>query len=153
MSDLPGMWEEADLSGGTTDVIVVPADVVGNRMNLVGVRDSILTLHCVREPVGCGRQISVEELHSWPMLDQKEYSMSGWCKQCQDKVFKDPDEDEPDECEHEGKCEDLGDDFEGFCLCTCNNPCCEVDVGVGILTCGSTHCRVHGSEASSNGNG
>jgi hypothetical protein len=128
--------------------LVVPADVVGMRMNMGGMRDSVLTLHCVPEPVGCGRAIPVEEINSWPAIDQKEYSMSGFCGggegSCQDRVFAEPEEDdEPDECTHEGKCEDLGDDFEGFCLCTCNSPCCEADVEVGIITCGSSHCRVH----------
>lgn len=30
-------------------------------------------------------------------------------------------------------------------ICSCNNPCCEVDVGVGVITCGSQHCPTHGS--------
>jgi len=29
-------------------------------------------------------------------------------------------------------------------ICTCNTPCCEVDVGVGIITCESKHCPTHG---------
>ena len=28
--------------------------------------------------------------------------------------------------------------------CTCDTPCCEVDVGVGIINCGSQHCAIHG---------
>ncbi len=31
--------------------------------------------------------------------------------------------------------------------CTCDSPCCEADVGVGIITCGSQHCTVHGEHA------
>jgi hypothetical protein len=32
-------------------------------------------------------------------------------------------------------------------LCTCDRPCCEVDIGVGIMTCAGAHCPVHGEEA------
>lgn len=31
--------------------------------------------------------------------------------------------------------------------CDCDNPCCSVDVGVGVITCGSQHCLVHGRSA------
>ena len=31
--------------------------------------------------------------------------------------------------------------------CSCSNPCCEADVGVGVITCGSQHCLVHGAQA------
>lgn len=31
--------------------------------------------------------------------------------------------------------------------CTCGDPCCQVDVGVGIITCGSEHCYQHGLDA------
>lgn len=29
-------------------------------------------------------------------------------------------------------------------ICTCDTPCCEADVGVGIMTCGEQHCPTHG---------
>lgn len=29
-------------------------------------------------------------------------------------------------------------------ICTCDTPCCEVDIGVGIMDCGSYHCPTHG---------
>lgn len=29
-------------------------------------------------------------------------------------------------------------------ICTCDTPCCEADVGIGIITCGSQHCPTHG---------
>lgn len=29
-------------------------------------------------------------------------------------------------------------------FCSCDRPCCEVDIGVGTMTCGSQHCEVHG---------
>lgn len=32
-------------------------------------------------------------------------------------------------------------------ICTCDTPCCEVDVGVGIITCESHHCPTHGDNA------
>lgn len=28
-------------------------------------------------------------------------------------------------------------------LCSCANPCCEVDIGVGYVNCGAQHCPVH----------
>ena len=27
--------------------------------------------------------------------------------------------------------------------CSCDSPCCEVDVGVGFVTCGAQHCPMH----------
>ncbi len=29
--------------------------------------------------------------------------------------------------------------------CTCDTPCCIVDVGVAYVTCGEQHCFVHGT--------
>lgn len=29
-------------------------------------------------------------------------------------------------------------------ICTCDTPCCEADVEVGIITCGGYHCPTHG---------
>lgn len=124
---------------------VVPADLIGMRMNLAGMSDAVKALKCVGPPIGCGQQLTPEQLQSWDDLSLKEYSMSGWCKPCQDKVFKDPDED--DECTHEGDCSVFvfdPDKEDQLCICTCANPCCEVDVGVGVLTCAEKHCRVHG---------
>lgn len=31
-------------------------------------------------------------------------------------------------------------------ICTCDTPCCEVDIGVGIVTCQNKHCPTHGVE-------
>jgi hypothetical protein len=28
-------------------------------------------------------------------------------------------------------------------ICTCDSPCCEVDIGIGYVTCGQQHCPVH----------
>lgn len=28
--------------------------------------------------------------------------------------------------------------------CTCATPCCEADIGIGVINCGSQHCLVHG---------
>ncbi len=53
----------------------------------------------------------------------------------------------------DGQCDDCGHDLcEACCklpaqsdeICTCDTPCCEADVGVGIITCGSQHCPTHG---------
>jgi hypothetical protein len=90
--------------------------------NMFGREDAIRSWHCVDPPMGCGRKISQVEFETWPMLTLREYKQSGWCDRCQDRVFRDPDEEEG---------------------CTCNDgPCCEVDVGVGIITCGDQHRRV-----------
>jgi len=89
--------------------------------NMFGREDAIKNLKCIGEPIGtCDRQLTREQVSKWPNEVQKEYVQSGWCNICQDKVF-------------------------GFNQdCTCDNPCCEVDIGVGIMTCTSQHCRVHG---------
>lgn len=29
--------------------------------------------------------------------------------------------------------------------CTCANPCCEVDIGIGYVDCGPQHCPEHGT--------
>lgn len=137
---------------------IQPADVVGMRLNMNGGRDAVQNMQCVKPPLGCGRDISFEEFERWDGLTQKEYTMSGWCTTCQDKVYKDPDAVE--ECTHEGTCEEwsaamdlamLDPNVEvpypdGVCACTCDNPCCEADIGVGVINCGSQHCRVHGTD-------
>ena len=28
-------------------------------------------------------------------------------------------------------------------LCTCSDPCCEVDIGIGYVNCGAQHCVIH----------
>lgn len=52
-----------------------------------------------------------------------------------------------DDCGHElcRACYDLP--SQKTPICTCDSPCCEVDVGVGVITCGSYHCPTHGEEA------
>lgn len=91
--------------------------------NMYGREDAIRSLHCIEVPIGCGREILEKEIReAWPVLSQKEYQISGLCNRCQNKIFGDPEQDG----------------------CTCDNPCCEVDVGVGIITCSSYHCPVHG---------
>lgn len=30
-------------------------------------------------------------------------------------------------------------------ICTCGTPCCEADIGVGVINCGSQHCPTHGA--------
>jgi len=52
----------------------------------------------------------------------------------------------------DGTCDDCGHDGCDKCMqvpgeediCTCDTPCCEADVEVGIITCGSQHCPTHG---------
>lgn len=54
------------------------------------------------------------------------------------------DDNECDDCGHEAcqQCSAVPAQTE---ICTCATPCCEVDVGVGTMTCGSHHCPTHGS--------
>lgn len=65
----------------------------------------------------------------------------------------------------DGRCDDCGYECNPDCyethkdivhppliMCTCDRPCCEVDVGVGIITCQSQHCPVHGIEEYRNAN-
>lgn len=95
-----------------------------------GRSSAIAALQCVPTPIGCGREIPPSEIECWSMVEHQEYRISGLCKKCQDEVFRDPDaEDE----------------------CTCATPCCEADVGIGIIDCGSQHCRVHGPLATQQG--
>lgn len=133
-----------------------PADVVGMRLNLHGGRDAVEQLKCIAPPIGCGRTITQLDYLGWDGLTLKEYTQSGWCKECQDKVFKDPEEDE--ECDGtlhpNASCEE----YDAFrrpehpmcsgSRCSCDNPCCTADVieGYPAITCGSQHCRVHGGE-------
>lgn len=50
------------------------------------------------------------------------------------------------------RCEDCGHELCRGCLdlpaqegiCTCDTPCCEADVGIGVITCGAQHCPTHG---------
>lgn len=80
--------------------------------NFGGREDAISTNTCLKPPLGCGRAFTLEEINQWPTLTQKEYAQSGWCTHCQERVFRDPEE----------------------CLCDVG-PCCEADVGIGIIYC------------------
>lgn len=52
----------------------------------------------------------------------------------------------------DGQCDNCGHELCEACglvpaqeVCTCDTPCCEVDVGIGqLITCGSQHCPTHG---------
>lgn len=91
--------------------------------NIFGREGTIASYNCMAHPIGCGRSLTQLEISSWDLTSQREYSQSGWCIACQDRVFRDPER------------------------CTCDDgPCCEVDIGVGILTCEDKHqrpCPVH----------
>jgi hypothetical protein len=67
---------------------------------LTGRTTAITNLTCTRPPVGCGKQITVEEMRSWSSIEVSEYRISGWCKTCQDVAFADPD-DEDEELDDE----------------------------------------------------
>lgn len=71
------------------------------------------------------------------------------CCQCSAKALAGAghiaaDDTQCDDCGHElcEKCVDAPAQSEP--ICTCSTPCCEVDVGVGIITCESAHCPTHG---------
>ena len=102
---------------------LMPADVVGMRQNYGGMRTALEQLKCVDTPIGCGRDLILTQINSWDGPSQQEYKQSALCKSCQDKYFIDPEEGPQ---------------------CSCDHPCCEADTGVGVVTCGSQHCQVHG---------
>lgn len=86
--------------------------------NIGGREDAINADRCLI----CGAQYTREQIIRWPDAAQDEYCRSGLCwRPCQINVF------EQDES-----------------MCTCDSPCCEADVGVGVINCGSQHCLVHG---------
>lgn len=85
--------------------------------NMAGRADAIEGNQCVN----CQRQMTATEINTWPMTYGAEYQQSGLCDTCQDSVFG-----------------------ERPLECTCAHPCCEADVGVGVITCGGQHCRIHG---------
>jgi hypothetical protein len=94
--------------------------------NMYGREDAIFAMKCIDPPMGCGKEIAQEEFQSWSPLTRKEYTMSGWCNTCQNRVFA---------------------SLLGEGACTCEMPsCCEADVGVGIIYCNHPveNCPVHG---------
>lgn len=56
------------------------------------------------------------------------------------------DNDHCDDCEHVvcKECMKLPPQGE---ICTCDTPCCEANIGVGVINCGSQHCPTHGSSS------
>jgi hypothetical protein len=87
--------------------------------NLLGREDAINANRCL----SCKTRYSQQQVDAWPMSTQEEYCISGVCWTCQIGVFQ----------------QDVN-------KCTCDDPCCSADVGVGVITCGSQHCLVHGDE-------
>lgn len=68
--------------------------------------------------LSCSATFTAEQIAAWNEMAQKEYTTCGLCRSCQALVFG----------------------------CTCDNPCCEADIGVGVINCGSQHCTIHGIE-------
>lgn len=61
------------------------------------------------------------------------------------------DDGECDDCGHE-QCHDCGElPAQAEPICTCDTPCCEADVGIGLVTCGGQHCPTHGDETTTGG--
>lgn len=52
---------------------------------MAGRTTAIKSNRCIPEPIGCGRIIDPE---NWDTLTVKEYTISGLCQQCQNRVFK-----------------------------------------------------------------
>lgn len=76
----------------------------------------------------CGKPIvylanneSLVQGHIYSQPGLSEARITGMCEFCYDEAVESSEENE----------------------CTCDMPCCEVDIGIGIITCGSQHCRVH----------
>lgn len=85
--------------------------------NLFGREDTIRAGRCLVCPGVYTREV----IAMWPMIAQQEYQTCGLCRNCQAVAFA-----------------------EDTTRCTCDSPCCEADVGVGVITCGSQHCWIHG---------
>lgn len=49
-----------------------------------------------------------------------------------------------DDCRHEQCHECSALPQQAAPICTCDTPCCEADVGIGVITCESRHCPTHG---------
>lgn len=60
---------------------------------------AIKSLKCVRPPLGCGKEIPPGEFETYSPMTITEYRMSGLCETCQDEVFRDPEDDGPDDDE------------------------------------------------------
>lgn len=105
---------------------IIPAAVVGMKQNILGMRDAVHQMKCGL----CKRDIGQLEYLHWDPLTKKEYSQSAMCSTCQDGFF-----------------DEKSNAFDPT-LCTCDKPCCEADVGVGVINCGSQHCPVHGEKVS-----
>lgn len=107
---------------------IIPAAVVGMKQNILGMRDAVLQMRCSV----CPREITQLDYMHWDPLTKTEYAQSGMCATCQDSIFDDKSSEfDPNEP-----------------VCQCHAPCCEADVGVGVINCGSQHCPVHGEKVS-----
>lgn len=91
--------------------------------NMYGREDAIRSLRCISQAAGgCEREISEAEYIQWDTATKAEYGQSGWCLDCQNRVFRDPD--------------------EAYCSCM------SVDVGVGIMIYEDEYCEIHGDPIS-----
>lgn len=43
---------------------------------------------CTKRPFGCGKLFT--DFSTWSPTEQREYKISGLCKECQDRIFKEP---------------------------------------------------------------
>lgn len=84
--------------GEPTGIYIIPQSVT-DRIKC-GVIEAVTNMTCVADPIGCGRVIGQVEFLAWDALSRHEFSLSGWCLQCQDKIFKDPNEEDECICEY-----------------------------------------------------
>lgn len=61
--------------------------------NMFGREDAIRSLKCISEAaLGCERDISEAEYLQWDTATKAEYAQSGWCLNCQNRIFANPDD-------------------------------------------------------------
>lgn len=71
--------------------VVIPQQRVAG--NMFGREDAIRSLRCISQAAeGCEREISEAEYIQWDTATKAEYGQSGWCLDCQNKIFRDPED-------------------------------------------------------------
>lgn len=72
-------------------LVVIPKQRVAG--NMYGREDAIRSLRCISEAaLGCERDITEAEYYSWDTPTKAEYGQSGWCLDCQNRIFTDPED-------------------------------------------------------------
>jgi hypothetical protein len=84
------MKPEVSILSPDSEIIRVPQNVIKKIKNSIS--EATSRMECIKEPIGCGRFIEQTEFLSWDALTRNEYSLSGWCSTCQDKIFVEPED-------------------------------------------------------------